>query len=292
MSKLFFVGGTGGLGSEIAEGLVKAEGFEEKIALVRSESDKTKHLADLGWKVVVVDFSDAAALQASMKGVKVLVSTVGGASLQETEIALMNAAHAAGASLFVPSQFGVDFRRWKLTFPLMKLKAAVLEHAESLGLPTLQVQVGAFSDTTLHFLPDIPNRKATVVNGGKALYSFTRRSDIGYVLAKALGNPKYNQGGYLAMHAETVSYMQYLTLVEEVAGFKFTIEDISGEEAHQREQELLAKGDMGSFFGAFALHLLGAPVYNESTGFDVSPNADNLGHEMESIRTTIERAFK
>jgi nucleoside-diphosphate-sugar epimerase len=35
MSKLFLVGGTGGLGSEIAEGLVKAQGFEEKIAVVK-----------------------------------------------------------------------------------------------------------------------------------------------------------------------------------------------------------------------------------------------------------------
>jgi NmrA-like family len=242
--------------------------------------------------VVVVDFGDADALQASMKGVKVLVSTVGGANLKEAEISLMNAAHAAGASLNVPSLYGFDFRRWTTTFPYVKDKLAVLQHAESLGLPTLQVQVGLFSDTSLLFFADVPNRKATVVNGGKSLCSFIRHSDVGYVLAEALANPKYNQGGFLSMHAETVPFMDYLNLIEEVGGFKFVIEDLTGEQAHQREQELLSKGDMGSFFAAWGVHLLAEPVHSHVTGFDVSAEADNHGHKIEPLRSTIERALK
>jgi uncharacterized protein YbjT (DUF2867 family) len=291
MSNLFFVGATGGLGMEVAPGLVTATGFDDKIALVRSESDKTKRLADLGWHIVVVDFDDAAALQESMKGVKVVVSTMSGGNIKEAEITVMSAAKAAGATLYVPSQFSLDYRRWNGSFPFFEGKVAALKHAESLGLPILSVFPGSFSDGTFHFLADTPNRKATLIDGGKTMYSFTRRSDIGYVLAKALANPKYNQGGFLSMQAETLPYKDALALVEEVAGFKFTITDLTAEEGNRVQQDLLSKGDMGSLFGAFAMHLLVDPVSSGSTGLDVSAEADNHGHPMESLRTTIEKTI-
>jgi uncharacterized protein YbjT (DUF2867 family) len=288
MSKLILVGGTGGLGTEVAKGLITAEGFEEKVALVRSESEKSKKLADFGWTVVVVDSGNATALQDSMKGAKVVVSTVSGGNLQELECSLMDAAKAAGASLFVPSQFGTDFRRWKGSFPFFDAKLEVIKYGESIGLPTLSVFTGGFSDVFFDYQADIGNKKATVVNSGNTLYSWTRRSDIGYVLAKALANPKYNQGGFLSMCSETILYKEALAVIQDVYGMTFDLEDLSGEEAHQRELDLLAKSDMESFMGAFLTHLLADPGYNGSTGFNVSEEADNHGHMMESFRASIE----
>jgi uncharacterized protein YbjT (DUF2867 family) len=288
MSKLILVGGTGGLGTEVAKGLITASGFEDKVALVRSESEKSRKLADFGWTVVVVDFEDDSALKKSMKGVKVVVSTLSGGGLKNLECALMDAAHAASASLFVPSQFGIDYRRWKGSFPFFDSKLDVLRHAESIGLPTLSVFTGGFSDVIFDYLADIPHHKATVVDGGNTSYSFTRRSDIGYVLAQALANPKYNRGGFLSMCAETIPYKDALSVIEEVYGMKFEIEDLTSEEAHQREKDLETKGDMKSFLAAFFLHMLADPVYNGSTGFGVSKEADNHGHIMEPFRTSIE----
>jgi uncharacterized protein YbjT (DUF2867 family) len=288
MSKLIFVGGTGGLGIEVAKGLVTASGFEDKVALIRSESEKSQKLAELGWRVVVVDFEDASALKNSMKGVKVVVSTLSGGSLKALECALMDAAHAAGVSLFVPSQFGIDYRCWNGSFPFFETKSDVLKHAELIGIPTLSVFTGGFSEVIFDYLADIPHHKATVVNGGNTLYSFTRRSDIGYVLAQALANPKYNRGGFLSICAETIPYKSALKVIEEVYCIKFEIEDLTGADAHQREQDLLAKGDMKSFLDSFFLHMLADPVYNGSTGFDVSKEADNHGHIMEPLRTSIE----
>jgi uncharacterized protein YbjT (DUF2867 family) len=293
MSKLVLVGGTGGLGAEMAKGLLTASGFEGKIALVRSQSEKSTALADLGWIVVVVDFGNPAALKSSMKDAKVVVSALSGyASLQETETAVMNAAHAAGASLFVPSQFGPDFRRWKGSFPFMDAKRELIKHAESIGLPMLFVFTGGFSDVFFDYEADITNRKATVVNGGNTLYSFTRRSDIGYVLARALSNPKYNTGGFLSMCAETLLYKDALSVIEEVAGIKFDIEDLTGEEAHQREQDLLAKGEKESFLQALLIHCIADPAYSGSTGWNVSEEADNHGHIMEPFRASVEKYSK
>ena len=44
---LFLVGGTGGLGSEVAKGRVTAEGFSSRKALVRS-AEKAQHLVEMG----------------------------------------------------------------------------------------------------------------------------------------------------------------------------------------------------------------------------------------------------
>jgi hypothetical protein len=49
---------------------------------------------------------------------------------------------------------------------------------------------------------------------------------------------------------------------------------------------------MGSFFAAFGIHLLAEPAFSGSTGFNVSAEADNQGHVMESFRSTIESTLK
>ena len=120
---LVLVGGTGGLGLEVAKGLVTAKGFDKAVALVRpsASDDKIGNLRDIGWVVEKVDFDDANAL----------------AEMVSLETKIIDAAKSSGASLFVPSQFGVDTRRWIGDFPVFQGKAAVLAHAEEVGLPSL-----------------------------------------------------------------------------------------------------------------------------------------------------------
>jgi hypothetical protein len=50
---------------------------------------------------------------------------------------------------------------------------------------------GAFSDFIFYFLTDLKSMKATVVDGGKYPVSFICRSDVGFVLGKALADPSY-----------------------------------------------------------------------------------------------------
>ena len=285
---LVLVGGTGGLGLEIAKGLVTAEGFDKAVALVRPSSaeDKIEKLRDLGWVVDTVDFDDANALSSALSGAKVVVSTLSGAEMASLEIKLIDAAKSSGVSLFVPSQFGVDHRRWIGDFPMFQGKRAVLAHAEEVGLPTLSVFVGCFSDVIFYFLCDIANMKATLVGGGTPMTSFTKRSDIGFVLAKALADPKYASGGFLSMQGDCMPWVDALSLFENVTGKKFTYTEIDGEEALAQEKALMEKGDMASFYQAFALHLLGDPVRG-SGGIDVSGEAVTFGVEMEPLEETL-----
>ena len=110
------------------------------------------------------------------------------------------------------------------------------------------------------------------------------------MLAKALADPAYSNGGFLSMQADTMSYADALALVEKVGGFTYDKTDLTPDEALQQEKDLLAKGaegDMGSFYQAFALHLILGPALGK-TGLDVSAEATNTyGYEMESLETTL-----
>ena len=189
MSSLVMFGATGGLGFEVAKGLVTAVGFDAKKAVVRdASSDKATKLKDMGWELVEVKdvLNDSAALEKALAGSKVVVSTMSGNDMVALETTVVKAAKKAGASLFVPSQFGVDYRRWGTEFPFLAGKKAVVDAAEAEGLPTLTVFTGYFSDWIFGFFADLENAKVTWIGDGNDKISWTRRSDIGYVLAKAL----------------------------------------------------------------------------------------------------------
>ena len=291
---LILVGGTGALGMEVAKGLVQAEGFTSFKAIVRSAPNATA-LQDLGWTLVEVpDFFDTPVLEAALQGAKTVVSTIGKGDLVKLEIATVQAAKKAGAELFVPSQFGVDFRRWGTTNPVLASKRQVLEAAKEVGLPTLSVFVGFFSDAIFGFTTDLTNGKASIVGDGSAKTTFTRRSDIGKVLAKALADPDLlnsmvDNNVTLSMNGETLSYKEAIEALEKATDKKFEIEYLDPEEALKQEQDLLAKGlqgDMGAFYRSFVLNLLGEPARG-FTGCDVSAEAKSYGVPMESLSETL-----
>ena len=87
MTSLGFIGATGRLGQEIAEGLTKAEGFDSFKAFVRNatDPDKIEVLKELGYEIVTVDFENEESLKENLKGVKTLVSTIGGSPLWRVE---------------------------------------------------------------------------------------------------------------------------------------------------------------------------------------------------------------
>jgi uncharacterized protein YbjT (DUF2867 family) len=291
---LFLIGGTGALGQNVAKGLITAEGFDSCVALVRnSTSDASQALEALGWTVTETDFSDPGALTASLEGAKTVVSTVGGGDMVAIELAVVAAAKQAGATLFVPSQYGVDFRRFGTSFPFLAAKTQVLKAAEDANLATLSVFVGYFSDYIFGLLADTENAKARVVGTGSGKMSFTRRSDIGYVLAKALADPAFAAGGFLSMEGDNKTWMEALQILETHIGKKIEIEYVDPQEALKQEQELTKmglEGNMGAFYGAFALHLLGEPARG-NTGVDLSAEANSYGVKLETLDETLQSVY-
>jgi uncharacterized protein YbjT (DUF2867 family) len=291
---LVLVGGTGGLGKEIAKGLVTANGFDRKKALVRGDLTKGKDLVEMGWEVVLVqDLSDDTEMESVLAGSTVIVSTLSGGDLVNLETTLIRAGKKVGVKLFVPSQFGVDYRRWGNSFPFIAAKKAVLDSAEHEQLPTLKVFNGFFSDSIFDFFADPANAKATMIGDGLAKVSWTKRSDIGYVLAKALEDPEYQTGGFLSMAGDTMSFKDALANLEKALGKELTIETMGAEEALKLEQELLKKGlegDMGAFYGSFKYHLMGEPERGND-GCNVSADAKTYGLPLASLKAVLEEVY-
>jgi uncharacterized protein YbjT (DUF2867 family) len=295
---LILVGGTGGLGSEIAKGLVKSVGFSAYKAIVR-DATKAKPLQEMGWTLVEVpDYYDSDALTAALDGAKTVVSAFGGNDVVKLDIATVHACKAVGVELFVPSFFGVDYRHWSRSNPFLTAKLQVTSTAKELGLPTLSVTNGCFSDWIFGLVADVPNGKARIIGDGSAKMSFTRRSDIGKVLAKALVDPELlkdsiDGNATLSIQGETMPYKEAVDTLEKVIGKKLDIEYLDPIEALRQEQDLLAKGlegDVGAFWGSFTFHLLGEPARG-ITGLDSSKEAKSYGLKLETLAETLESVY-
>jgi uncharacterized protein YbjT (DUF2867 family) len=105
-------------------------------------SETAKELAAKGARIVPIDYNDAAALTAALKGVDAIVSTLGFAGLQ-LQVPIARAARAAGVRLFAPSEFGLPTETpggpWAA-------KYAIAEEIRALGLPTTLFFTGGFAD--------------------------------------------------------------------------------------------------------------------------------------------------
>ena len=295
---LTLVGGTGGLGVEVAKELVKSEGLIAYKAIVRNV-EKGKVLQDMGWSLIEVpDYNDAAALESALIGSKIVVSTLSGHDLVQLDIATAKAAKNAGVELFVPSRFGVDYRRWSSSHPIITSKLQVTDTTKEIGLPTLTVANGYFADWGFDLLTDRAQGKARMVGDGSAKISFTRRSDIGKVLAKALADPDLMKdavdgNAILCIAGETLPYKDAIGILESVMGKKFDIEYIDPADALKQEQDLLAKGmegDVGAFWGSFVLHLLGEPARGVD-GCNNSAHAKLYGVTMEPLAKTLQDVY-
>ena len=135
--------------------------------------------------------------------------------------------------------------------------------------------------------------KGRLIGDGGAKISFTRRSDIGYVLAKALVDPKLAKGGILSLQGDCKTWMEAIQMLEKIKGKRFELDFLDPQEALKQEQDLLQKGmagDVGAFYGAFGLHLLGEPARG-NTGCDLRAEAKSYGVKLESLEETLSKVY-
>jgi hypothetical protein len=108
----------------------------------RRSEEAIEKLRNLGWTIEKVDFDNADDLRSVLSGAKTVVSTLSGSDMVELEKKIIDGAKAVGASLFVPSQFGIDYRRWAGNSLFFQGKQAVLAYAKEVGLATLSALCG------------------------------------------------------------------------------------------------------------------------------------------------------
>ncbi|KAG8215308.1 NAD-P-binding protein [Butyriboletus roseoflavus] len=185
--KRFAVAGVGNVGKFIAEELVSqlVAGRADQVTLLTREGSNNPvvaALAELGAKVVHVNYDSIDSLFSALAGIEVVVSVLGYAGIVISQLNLAEAAKAANISLFVPSEFGIP---QQVRIPLGE------EITKRLGpVPMTTFYNGMFSD----ILFKIAYYAGLILSGGEALVpgdgtrdvSFTTCNDTGRYVAHVL----------------------------------------------------------------------------------------------------------
>lgn len=217
------VGATGMVGYEVAQSLAHRDELQVK-ALVRFDAnphrqEKLQRLQSLGVELVEGTLSDGDALQRACAQVETVVSCVRGdrATVIDGQIALIQAAQAAGVKRLIPSDYSVDYRRldWGDTDNLDMRKAVLLELERS-GLDYTLILNGILTEVLFSPFSVVFNFQRGKFNywgDGETLFDTTTLRDVAdYTTAAVLDSDLSNQA--LQVAGDTLSMKHLRSLYE------------------------------------------------------------------------------
>jgi uncharacterized protein YbjT (DUF2867 family) len=186
-TKFAVAGGTGNVGRSISLALLE-QGFHATI-LTRDNS-QTEELSKAGAKIVAVDYSSEENLVEALQDVEVVINALATQTLAgNAQTMLAQAAKKAGSKLFVPNDFGVDYKQVQ-QHPSIDLhafvqgKPAFEKTLEDLSLDRLQFFNGVYTSfVPIIFRADKQAKTAIVDGDGKAKFAATSEREVGQFIA-------------------------------------------------------------------------------------------------------------
>ncbi|VDC07393.1 unnamed protein product [Peniophora sp. CBMAI 1063] len=229
--KSFAIVGAGLIGGTIAEELLKAktEGVVDKIVLLSRPNSVSKldtYSARGATVVPVEDYSSVQEVSKALSGVEVVFSTLSHLVL-DLELPIAEAAKAAGAQLFVPSEYGLSTDGH--TNGILASKAAVDKQIRALGIATTRFFVGMFGDIIWSPFLGLDLKGTVLIGGdGSAKVSFTSTEDIGrfvvFVLTKLSREEVKNRT--FRIEGERTSYNDIFAAYEKKHGVQVTVQHV------------------------------------------------------------------
>ncbi|KIW00988.1 uncharacterized protein PV09_07508 [Verruconis gallopava] len=192
-------------------------------------------------KVVTTNYESVEDLTSIIRGNDAVISLVNTAALSK-ELLLVDAAAAAGASLFIPSQFGHDTSDDRIA-PLLPIfgkkqqTVARLKEKEKDGLTWTAIITALFFDWGLNFGTfdvDLKKGKATIWDGGETRFSASNMEDIALAVVRLVTDPvtreKYkNQHVYVS--SVQMTQKELVAAAEAVTGKTFDITEYDSDVA-------------------------------------------------------------
>ncbi|PNX78660.1 isoflavone reductase-like protein, partial [Trifolium pratense] len=279
-SKILVLGGTGYIGKFIVEASAKAG--HPTFALIRentvSHPEKSKLIESFksyGVTLLYGDLSDHESLIKAVKQVDVVISTLGGAQVND-QVKLIAAIKEAGnIKRFLPSEFGIDVDRHHAVEPVASFfaqKAQIRRAIEAEGIPYTYVSSNAFAG---YFLPTLaqqnvtvpPRDKVVILGDGNVKGVYVTEEDIGTYTIKAVDDPRtLNKTIYFRPPANVLTFNELVSIWENK--IKSTLEKI-----YVPEDQLL-KSIQESPFPANFMAALGhsMQVKGDSANFVIDPS--------------------
>ena len=247
--KVALAGATGNLGPALLKALLDA-GFEVTI-LSRKDSTTVDSLpAHPAQKIVKVDYSDVQDLTSALQGIEVVVSALGGPTL-DTQKPLFDAALAAGVKRVIPSEFGSDLGNpLNRKLPVYQDKVKVQEYLESLAKSNpaftyTYTYNNAFLDWGIQvgFIVNTKEHKATIYDGGDVPISFTTLATIGKAVVGIINNLEATKNRAVYYHDTALSFNQLIELFKKIDGKEWITTQASTVEIEKGAYEALSKGE-------------------------------------------------
>ncbi|KAH9055465.1 NAD-P-binding protein [Lactarius vividus] len=228
--KKFAVVGAGNIGGFIVEELLKqkATGVVEEITIVTRPASKDKEenkaYAARGVRIAAAEYTDVSALTIALSGAHVVISTISAFAL-DSQVQIAQAAKAAGAQAFIPSEFGGPTEHLKDN--VLGAKGALHAKLREVGPPLLLVYTGPFSDMLWIDLVNlnVASGKVAIGGDGNSPISFTTRPDAARFLVYVLVNaPKARlQNQILRLEGDRATFNEVFKGYEERTGKKLDV---------------------------------------------------------------------
>jgi hypothetical protein len=182
-----------------------------------------------------------------------VLSLLGGPALASgAQLALIDAAAAAGVRRFIPSEFGHNTGSDAVVAltPVFGGKRLSVERIKSHpGLTWTAVITGLFFDWGIEraAIIDVRNGTASVWDGGDVPFSTTNLRLIGRTLVKIFTDPaayEDSENKYIYLASHTTTQNEVVAAAEKATGKQFVITKIDGAQKIAEGKEKLSKGDM------------------------------------------------
>lgn len=231
IARVVLAGGTGDLGGRVARAL--RERGANVVAIVRpgTAAERVAALRSLGADPVEADLDDAGALVRVCEGAACVVSTLSGLreTIVERQGRLLDAAVAAGAPRFIPSDYAADF--YKLPRGANRnfdLRRDFADRLDAAPIRATSILNGAFMDMLAGQAPIIVDRLRRVLYWADAdqPLDFTTKDDTASYTAAAALDPDAPR--VLRIAGDTLSARQLAEVVSAVRGRRYGTLRVSG----------------------------------------------------------------
>ncbi|WP_027376821.1 NmrA family NAD(P)-binding protein [Kaistella palustris] len=219
-------GGTGNLGGRIIRELLKKE--VEVRVLVRSGSNQEKiaELEQLGAKIFTVDMNSEQEIAEVCKGASCVVSALAGLEdvVIEAQKVLLDAAILAGVPRFIPSDYSLDFTKFKDGENRnLDLRRQFHKYLDAQPIAATSIFNFTFMDMLTNEIPMIIFKKKWVLYWGNADHkiSFTTIEDTATYTANVAVDDSSPR--YLRITGDQISPKEIREVLNDLTGEKFRL---------------------------------------------------------------------